>query len=201
MAKILSKSGDSLADVYDVEGSIAGIDDLKSEDVNLVHEMGSTVFAERLSGTIVALGSGILAQSLAFNTALVIPEFSRILGVQVMSDDASRVADFSVHVTSTFGAVSRDSPLFIWENADGSTICRVQIGGTLATLDALKPPLPAQVPNLIIGDDSPQAVNTLSVRGATNGFGAGTVSTQALIYLAFPQIGGLSNRGLPLPGW
>ena len=197
MAKILSKSGDSLADVYDVQGSIAGMDDLKSEEVNLVHEMGGTIFSERLSAAIFPLTTGAIAQSIAFNTGLLLPQTSRLLGLSVVSNNPGRLVDVSVHITAPL----TELPVFAWVNADGQISVRMLISGSVATNFLLRPGSVLQVPNLFIGEDSPLPASTITIRGNTSAFGAGTVTTQAIAYIAFPQIGGLSNRGLPIPSW
>ena len=63
MPKILSQAGDSLADSYDVAGSIAGVDDLITQDVQLLHEMGGTIFSERLTSQVLTIASGSIAQN------------------------------------------------------------------------------------------------------------------------------------------
>jgi len=199
VAKILSKSGDSLADVYDVAGSIAGIDDLLSEDVNLVHEMGATIFSERLSAAVFPLTSGAIPQSTAFNSALPLAQTSRILGLAVVTDQIARINDVQVSINSQ--GVDTDCPIFSWISSDPSKVVRITIGGSLQTLTLLTPAYLPFIPNLTINQGSPSPVSTLILRGQTNAFGAGTVITQAIFFIAFPQVDGLSNRGLPLPGW
>ena len=45
MVKILSQAGISLADLYNVEGSIAGIEQLDTRELPIVHEMSGTIFS------------------------------------------------------------------------------------------------------------------------------------------------------------
>ena len=66
MPKILAQAGISLADVYDVEGSIAGTDELLSEDVSLVHEMGGHMMSERCRSFVVTLATGDQIQNANF---------------------------------------------------------------------------------------------------------------------------------------
>jgi len=201
VAKILSKSGDSLADVYDVDGSIAGIEDLVSRDVNLVHEMGSTIFSERLSASIFPLTSGAIPQSTAFNSALPISPTSRLLGLAVVTDQLARINDMQVSIQAGAPGAQTDIPLFVWVAGEIAKVIRMEIGGSLQTQTILLPASGASTPNLIIGQDSPLPAATFILRGQTNAFGAGTVTTQVILHIAFPQLEGLSNRGLPLPGW
>jgi len=206
VAKILSKSGDSLADVYDVVGSIAGIDELISEDVNLVHEMGATIFSERLGGRIVRVTTGAIAASVTFNQTFDVsndvPGSSRVLGVQVVTDDESRISRVQLSITSPPQIDDTDLPIAAWQVADPTVRANILVSGTVAAFDILVPTSHmANIPSLIIGNESDAPIDLLSLRGLTQGFGAGTVTITALVYMAFSQPGGLSNRGLPLPSW
>ena len=45
-------------------------------------------------------------------------------------------------------------------------------------------------------------VSSITLDGATNAFGAGTVVTTALMYLAFPRRdSSVSSLGVPIPSW
>lgn len=201
MPKVLSQSGNSLADVYDVEGSIAGIEELLSKDVNLVHEMGSTIFSERLSARMIALSSGALAQSLEWDINFSFAEHTRILAVQVVTATVARVNQASVALLSGAAVDDMEVPIWAWDANEGSVVARVLIGGAVATQAVLISPIVPQVPSMLTGNDAPRPASTVSFRGGTTAFGAGTVITQALIYGLFPQVAGLSSRGLPIPGW
>ena len=205
MAKILSKSGDSLADTYDVEGSIAGIDELLSEEINLTHEMGGVLFAERLVGRVFTLPALGKLQNTAFATGFTVALTpARILGLQVITDVAGRLANAQVSIAGQ-GTTNNDMPVWFWDvAADAEGPIRIILGGVLATLSILRPITPSLIPNLTIcraEGQPPQSPLSLSLRGVTGGFGAGTVDITALVYVAFAQTGGLSSRGLPLPGW
>ena len=204
MVKILSKSGDSLADTYDVEGSVAGIDQLETRELGIIHEMGHTVFSERLSASIRRGTSGAILQSTTWD--LTIPDFPvtpfRVLGVVVVAD-AGRVAFAQVSLQDASG--DREIPIWIWDtdNDVQSDIRIVENGAAVANLLALVPSNNGgTVPNLALGSEQPQPVGeNVLFRGVTTAFGAGTVTCTALIYIAFSQIGGISSRGLPVPGW
>jgi len=199
--KVLSKSGDSLADVYDVVGSIAGIEELLSQEVQLVHGMGETIFSERLSGQMVALSSGALAQSLTWNVNFSFPEHSRVLAMAVVSNVAGRVDNAQVSILSGPAVDNMEVPVWAWDNAGQNLTCRVLIGGAVVTVNMLISEMIPVIPNLLVGQDAPRPASAISFRGGTTAFGAGTVETQVLFYLAFPQVAGLSSRGLPVPGW
>lgn len=201
MGKILSKSGDSLADVYDVRGSIAGVEELLSEEINLVHEMGATIFNERLSARMVLLTTGAIAQNVKWNVNFSATETSRILGVVVLSSSPAEVNRAQLSVTSPPALDNTDVPFFVWAAGEPTQVIDVLIDGTVEGLQALLPATPANVPNLLIGFDSPRAAATLSFRGSMTAFGAGTAVVRAIVHLAFPSRSGLSSRGLPIPGW
>ena len=206
MTKILSQSGSSLADVYGVEGSIAGIEQLETRDLPLVHEMGSTVFSERLGGEIVRLASGDIAQSTAFDVILTSPPVGvyRVLGVVVLVNNSARVGMAQVSVRDP--ATGREIPIFIWDSDDDtvSQMRTVENGGAAATTSVLRSSLNLRSITIGIAEGQPRRVGEeIVMRGLTLGFGAGTVETIALLYLATAEItqGGLSSRGLPVPSW
>jgi len=204
LTKILSRSGDSLADLYDVKGSIAGVDQLISEEVHLTHEMGAVLFSERLSSRMLILSSGSIAQNITFAVPFSVGQFTaRLLGVQVLTDNTSRISHCQLSINSPPGGDDTDVPFWYWDTAnDDARSISILVNGTLATTALLNPlTMIPQVPNLVIGTDAPLASGSVIFRGVTTGFGAGTVLLRALVSIAFPQQGGLSSRGLPLPGW
>ena len=201
MSKILAKSGDSLADVYDVEGSIAGIDDLVSREVNLVHEMGATIFSERLAGRMLDISSGAILQNIQFDVNFSVSVTSRILALQVVTTSSTRLNRVQVSITSPPSLDNSDVPIWVWDSNDGFRFANVLTAGALASINILVPAMTPQIPTLLVGQDSPRQVSTITLRGLTTGFGAGNVTTRLILYVAFPQLGGVSSRGLPLPGW
>lgn len=204
MVKILSQSGISLADVYDVEGSIAGIEQLESGDVTLVHEMGQTLFSERFSTFIRRASSGDIAQNNDFNVLLEdlpgVP--TRLLGVTVITDVPARVLRANVLVRDPFaGTFGREALVWTWDGVNDIEVHMVD--GAASTLHfALVPSLGlSPLPSFCGGKQQPQISNELMLRGRTTGFGAGTVVITALYYIAFSQIGGISSKGLQIPSW
>jgi len=204
MVKILSQAGTSLADMYNVQGSIAGIDQLESNEVTLAHEMGALIFSERLSGAIRRASSGAILQTTTFDIVLNdLPSgIARILGVMVLSANGSRVANASVYVRDD--AAGREVPIFLWDSTQTILTVRMEenAGGAVA-LNVLTSDLnSAFLPSLLIGVGQPQRVNSIAFRGLSTTFGAGTVTVTAVIYVAFSQLGGTRrNRGLPIPAW
>ncbi len=202
MPKILAKSGDSLADVYDVAGSIAGIDDLISKDVSLVHEMGGTIASERLRGNVVLLLTGDIAQNTTFNVSLSVgPRITRLLAMQVLVVPVARLTNVQVSITATALLGSNEVPIWCWDSTDSVRAIKILIGGSIADRTLLVPAVIPTIPNLAIGTNQPLPMGTISLRGRTSGFGAGTVETSLLLYTAFPELQGVSSRGLPIPGW
>ena len=206
MVKILSQSGDSLADVYDVRGSVAGIDQLETNELPIVHEMGATVFSERLSGAIRRAASGTLGDSDVFDIRLAdLPAGPwRVLGVQVFANATARMGNVMVGFSDA-AAADREIPFFIWDSTNDveSNTRTLDNGGAVANFEALIPTQGTQTPTLGVGGGQPQTVGDIVFRGAALAFGAGTVIAHALIYIGLSQVGGgsVSNRGLPVPGW
>jgi len=204
MVKILSKSGDSLADTYDVQGSIAGIEQLVSQDVSLVHEMGNTIFSERVSTTIRRAESGDVLQSASFNIVLVdLPAVPfRILSIACFVDTAARLDQASVALNDP--DAEREIPIWLWDSVvDTEVSARFQQdGGAVGTETFLRPLQPiGAIPCFTSGRGQPQKVPRVAFRGSTLAFGAGTVETTMLFLIGFSQIGGISSRGLPIPSW
>ena len=202
MAKVLSRSGASLADVYDVEGSIAGIEQLETGELPIVHEMGGTVFSERLSANIRRNQAVALLQNVSFDITFVdfAEGISRILGVTVLASVVARVGRCQLSLRDPISG--REIPFFIWDslNNSESLIRIVENGGAAASQLALIGLF--QTPNLQVGTGQPLRVGTeIVMRGNTLGFGAGAVTITGLVYIAFSQITGISSIGLPVPAW
>lgn len=209
MVKILSQAGMSLADVYNVKGSIAGIDQLEAREVSLVHEMGGTLFSERFSTFIRTANSGAIAQSTGFVQTLTdLPSFPyKILAIRVFVDVLGRLVLASVAMKNAVNTPGnlREIPIWIWANAagDGEIPARFSAdGGAVGTVEFLQPSLAnLSLPHLVAGRQQPQNVRDVVFRGFTGAFGAGTVTTTMLLLLGFSHVGGISSRGLPMPGW
>lgn len=202
MVKILSQAGQSLADMYDVQGSVAGIDQLRSEEVSLVHEVGSTIFAERLGGQVRRAQTAGINQNAAFDLTIAdLPNVAfRILDVLLLTDVASRL-DFAC-ISLIDVPNGREVPVWVWDDAnDQEAQVRIDENGAGAATRFYHVANPTLLPTMGFGSDQPLAVGTMVCRGATNGFGAGTVTMTALVYVAFAEIGGISSYGVPIPGW
>lgn len=202
MSKVLAQAGNSLADTYDVEGSVAGIENLETRELAIVHEMGATVFSERFQTEIRRMNTGDLAQNIDFNVVLtdlpVTP--ARLLGLTVVADTGSRVLRVAVLIQDL--VANREVPVWVY---DGSTIIatRMTDAGSLATVDLLVGSGPTlMLPTFAGGPVLPQSADQVSMRGTTTGFGAGTVDITCYFLLALAEDPtGLSSRGLPIPSW
>lgn len=205
MVKILSQAGASLADVYDVKGSIAGIDELSTRELPIVHEMGGTVFSERFNTDVRFITTGALNQNTTWDIVLsnlpAVP--SRILGVLVLATTVSRLSVATLSVRSRVSGAENEVPIFAWDTNRGNVTARlVSNGAAPGSVNTLENSLDiATLPSMLAGDGEADSVNEVAFRGLTTGFGAGTVTATALVYLAFPELGGVSSRGLPVPSW
>jgi len=203
VVKILSQAGNSLADIYDVEGSVAGIEQLETRELPIMHEMGGTVFSERLAGSIRRGTTAALNQSTPFDVTLAgLPQgIFRILGITVLAT-SGRTSHASVALRSV--VQEREIPVFIWDNSDDqqSTIRLQDDGGAASDHTALIPSI-SLLPNLAIGRRQLRSVgDEIVFRGSTNAFGAGTNTLVVLVYQAFTDVGSnIAPRGLPVPAW
>jgi len=201
MPKILSQSGISLADAYDIEGSIAGVDQLVSNDVSLVHEMGSTLFSERYSQAIRR------RELTAVNQSTNIEEFitdlpttpAHIQAVVVMVDAVSRMSNFAVSLRDPIA--TREIPIWVWDATNEDTI-RFEDDGSVSGFNVLRA-IPEHTYRALTrpGTFAPQRVPELALRGSSSSFGAGTVQLTVLILIAFAAQAGVNSQGLHLPGW
>jgi len=206
--KILSQAGTSLADSYDVEGSVVGVERLDASDVKLVHEMGGTMHAERMNSLIIRLSSTSLAQNLTWGiSGGLLPDVAtRILAVFVTADVIARTAFCSIALGDTL--TSEECPFWTWDtNADiDKGIQWREAGAAVGTVRALVPDQTQNVPCLATRIGAGRLPQQLVFRGLTAGFGAGAVEVQANILVArasapVPTPGEPINFGLPLPGW
>jgi len=200
--KILSRAGVSLADTYDVQGSIAGVEELDSESVKVVHEMGSTIFAERFSQTIRRVSSGDLAQNITVGFSLTdLPDTaSRINGLTLLANPGSRTTRMAVMVTDPLAG--REVVIFNWDGTNEDSILMDDDGSVVNQGVLRADPTYTLLPNMLSGTGAPQSVSDINVRGLTSGFGAGTVEYVLLLHISLASDGsGLSSRGLPLPSW
>jgi len=207
MTKILSRSGDSLADMYDIEGSIAGLEQLETKELPIVHEMGATIFSERLRTRIFRITTGGIDQSIVFNIEEVnLPDTpTRLFGVQVIVNGGARIARCAVLATDP--TLGQDIPLWVFDATLGEfEETDLEDAGVAVTRDVLVPRTGLNVfPAFVGGSGQGPAdtmVSSITLAGETTAFGAGTVVITALLYLAFPARDiNISSRGLPIPSW
>jgi len=205
MPKILSRSGNSLASVYDVEGSISGLHHLSTSELAIFHEMGATLFSERFSAFIRSSSTGNINQSTAFDVVLTgLPRnFFKINSIAVRISTASRIdlASASLRDITT----GRETPIWLWDSATDAEVSArwSDDGGTVATSIFLQPNLGnVMLPHMMAAEEQPQGdVREIAFRGISTAFGAGTVNARILVHVTFAALGGISSRGLPLPSW
>lgn len=205
MAKILSQSGNSLADIYDVEGSVAGIEQLETRDLPIMHEMGATVMSERFTTRIIRLSTTGIAQNLEFRIEIgTLPETpARLLGIQVISDNSGRIVRAAVVATDP--TLQQDIPLWVWDAAGAVSEAIIMFDATVSAAHSLLIPHGGAniFPSFCGGREQQDSmVSSLTLTGRTTGFGAGTVVITALCYLAFPRRDiNISSKGVPIPSW
>jgi len=192
----------SLADVYNVSGSIAGIEQLESREVSLVHEMGGTVFSERFSTETRRADTGDILQSVNFDTIFASdpPNVTRVLGVTMLADVDARLARAQLSILNRLG---NEQPIYAWEAGDATTSVRIVDDGQAVANMTLLVPSFTQLPNLIAGSGQPNqlAGDRFVFRGSSSAFGAGTVELVVIVYLGFARQRGISSLGLPMPSW
>jgi len=208
MVKILSQAGQSLADMYQVEGSIAGIEQLRTDELPIVHEVGATVFSERFRTTYRRVSTGAILQNTDFDLAITnFPEgISRILGVTAFSDDAARITNCTCSVNDPIGGGGQDFPIWVWSGTTTPPRVRLEDGGTVTTYDLLMPDagsaIAAGAPTFVTVDtQGSRPIRDIYVRGRTTAFGAGNVTIIGLVHFAFSFTGGVSARGARVPSW
>jgi len=204
--EVLSQAGTSLADVYDVEGSIAGIERLDIDEIKGVHDLGPQIHSERVLTFMLVATSGNIAQTLPFTAALAgFPDsINRVLSIFVVANTAARVSQASVEITDP--ASGAGQVLWNWDSVNDIE-GGVDVGGFLGQI-ALRPatPLVGGVPNLITRTGVSGLMPSITLRGQTLTFGAGTVNVRAFIQVARPDRGNPapgepSSHGLPIPSW
>jgi len=205
MVKILSQAGRSLADMYDVVGSVAGIEQLETRELPIVHEMGSTVFSERFRTTFRRRDTGAILQTV--NADMLIDNMpvgiSRILGVQVLADDASRVSHCSVSLFDPVAGGGQDFPIWIFDsgNADPFTTFLFEDEGSQVTRQLLRPVPGLLLPSFIVTDPNVASMSQITAHALSTTFGAGTVEITLLVHFAFTFTGGVSAFGARIPSW
>lgn len=205
MPKIQGQSGSSIADVYEVVGGDLQIDEIDARDgIKLTHDMAATVFSERMSGRILRATTGAIAQDIPFDltiTDLPLIPF-RVLGCNCIMS-ASRMEHVAIMLEESDSG--REFPIWVWDvNLDSDVIqIRWSDDGAAASDQIFLRPLagPPQIPSMGFGSRQPTSVRDISIRGVASGFGAGTVTLVALVYISFAEVRGINSRGLPVPGW
>jgi len=205
--KPLSDAGSSIAESYDVEGSSIAIENIDARDIGLVHEMGGTIFSERVHGAIQLFQTAALLQTVTFDVEVLIPRISRILNWGVIIDTAGRCLNAQMSVGDVEATLPVELPFFTWDSViDSERTIRHQAGGGRTNVTWLAPSTPPNTPSALLtfGVDQPDdltATHRISLRGTTATFGAGTIVVTGMIYHALSAVVRPSSRGMPLPSW
>jgi len=208
VGKVLSRAGVSLADMYNVQGSIAGVEELNSREVQVVHELGTTIFSERFGAGVRRVTTGDLVQSTAWDlviTGLAATPASRIMGVAVLADVPARTNMAQVSVRDPFDG--RELPIWVWDSTTDQfvDIRIVDNGAAAANIQYLQPTQRSYTLPALLVRAVPSPVSGLpevAFRGQTSAFGAGTVEHILLFTTAQAITGRVpSSEGLPIPSW
>jgi hypothetical protein len=206
--KILAQAGFSLADVYDIVGSVIGLEELDVTEVKAVHELGGQIHSERLQSFILQQTTGALAQNVVWDLSQnAFPDsVNRLLGLIVVSNVAARVRLAQVSVSDN--DTGREIPVYVFDNLDDDelSIRWSNDGAAAATHFFLRPTAGIYVPNLLTRLGTTKAMPNITFRGTTDAFGAGTVTTTLIMHIARPNTavpgaGEPSSHGLPIPSW
>lgn len=207
MGKILSQSGIALADQYQIEGSIVGVENLQTEDVSLVHEMGAAMASERMKQIQVLMEPTAPLENINFSLSSgnVADCPNRILHAAVYIPAANAGDITSCQLSIEDGSTGVNTVFFEFNDAqDDEGAIRWDDGTGVADMLTLRGRL--TLPSLLIRPNIGSVMPSIRFAGKTSGFGAGTVAVAALIHLVrpaqlVPQPGQASSHGLPLPSW
>ena len=206
--KILSQSGLSLADQYNVEGSQAPVGPLLSQEgVHLMHEMGQTIMSERLAATFVHTTSDV-PQSTNFTAEIGTPlpnvPMLRVLGIIVNQESSANTQIDHLTILARDDAVfgfHSDMPMWVFDQTNIDDI-RFSPGDGTINGNVLRPRLEyTRLPFFLVGATQREQVTEIFMQGRTQAFGAGNLEITASVMFAFPRFEGLSSRGIPIPSW
>jgi len=204
--RILSKAGESLADVYDVEGSVIQVADLVTGELPIVHDMASTVMSERMHMTQLTATSGAVPQSANFGAQIAnwVDVPTRIMSIAVIGDTASRLSHITITQRDDGGA---EHPLLVWDSAqDVERICRIDLLGVGVSNNIIYAPSIPVSQVLMVRDGETSQMGTFIMNGTTTAFGAGSLEVLMCVLVArptrdTPAAGDAKSWGLPLPSW
>lgn len=205
MPKIQAKAGASLADQYDVLGSIAGVDELLSKDVSLVHEMGEVLLSERMGTSILQMSTAALVADTNFEiTTTTLPDTpTRIMAIECLSlaGDINEIARAAV----TLQDPSSGREFVIWSfdetNDTEQSVFWSDNGAARSAVNFMLPSInfaPLLLMRMGVLDDMP----TLNFTGRSAAVVGTTVVARVMLYFASPSGGPAgATVGLPIPSW
>ena len=203
--KILAQAGSSLADIYDVQGSVIGLEELDASHVKAVHDLGGTIFSERLRGLIIRMDSTAIAQNIDFEViAGGLPNnIQRVLNIAIVARETTRILNCSLALQTAAG--TREFIIQSWDSTPDVEHRVRFFDGVLGDHFLLVPGF-NQLPTIIAPHSDENDMLSLVFRGTASAFGAGTVTVKAWVYLlrpgpGTPTPGTPSSHGLPIPSW
>lgn len=218
MANIQGDAGEGLARIYDVEGGRYRLKKLMPGDVQLVHEMGHEIGAERLIVETVEITSGAMSQNSGANIPIANANVPltpwRILACHFESVTlvgANIEADFDFLTLALHAPDNNTSDTLVWAwsaavgspaavyNYDGSSLTTVSI----AVTPTYTAQLPLLCPPATTGSNAAWPYpSRLYANFNTTGFGAGTAEAKAVVLIEHygnvytdPSV---TDRGLPV---
>jgi len=207
MGKILSQSGIALADIYQIEGSIVGVEKLETNEVPVVHELGGTIVSERLRGIQLLLSTTPLQSAdFSVSSGQVADCPNRIIAASVFIPAAMAGDVGTCNLSIEDGGTGRQTVFWSFDSAvDAESAIRWNDGTGVLDMIELRPGR-ITLPSLMVRVDVGTNMPVVRLQGTTTAFGAGTVEIQALVHLVransgTPQQGQASSHGLPLPSW
>lgn len=206
--KVQTRSGSSIADTYDVVGSIAGVEELDQDSVKTVHEMGQVISSERMGVSVLRADSGAVLQTIVFSASIfgaaMPPQIFRLINLQVFTTGAvARILNVAINARNPNAATIQEVPIWTWDGGAAETVRMVDAGAGSAEVELLIPTAATlRLPLFMSGRAQPNEFSELVMRGTTATFGAGTILIAMLAQFAHTDaalIGG--SVGLPVPSW
>jgi len=213
MGKILGSIPSALSGLLDIEGGQVLVDELREQEgVSLVYDIGQLIESETLRVATRSFDTGAINQSITSTATLTgMPQMCRILGIDVLTDDATRVSQVTlfgddIGLADAAATNARCQLMWNWVNA-GRTLPRP--GGYSAGDAALSTILLAEAADNNLLGPTPIFFNqqgvaqrsgheNLIIGVLSTGFGAGTVRVTGHVTLLFPTtLGGFGVNLLP----
>ena len=204
--KVAGESGHSVGQTYQLPGGVIEIEDVATANVNLTHDLASTIFSERFRTQVFEIKSGAIAQSTSWNVTYTgLPATTtRILGVIVQSAGADKTTRATVSIYDADSGL--DMPFFYWDITKDEEVGVIMSDSAGVAVQRVLQPVNSFIgmplPSFGGGKLQPHGTaRNLSFRGTTNSFGGGTVECTACLMIASSAVANVVSQGLPIPSW